>query len=226
MVSLWKLPYWHKLMVRLYLDVMHIEKNICEILIATILNITEKIKNTIKARHDLKDLGIKKELQFREDGDSCQMSHALYTLSNEQKKAFYDFIQEVRFPDGFASNISRCLNAEGTKVQGLKTHDCHILLQRILPASMRGFLDKDIYEAISELGKIFRELCRRTLDKDVMAQMKKEIPIILVKLEKKNSPPAFFDVMIHLVVHLSDEALPRGPVQYGGCTQSKGDCIL
>jgi hypothetical protein len=182
MVSLWKLPYWHKLKVRLYLDVMHIEKNICEILIATILNITEKIKNTIKARHDLKDLGIKKELQFREDGDSCQMSHALYTLSNEQKKAFYDFIQEVRFLDGFASNISRCLNAEGTKVQGLKTHDCHILLQRILPASMRGFVDKDIYEAISELGKIFRELCRRTLDKDVMAQMKKEIPIILVKL--------------------------------------------
>jgi hypothetical protein len=53
---------------------------------------------------------------------------------------------------------------------------------------MRGFLDKDIYEAISELGKIFRELCRRTLDKDVLAQMKKEIPIILVKLEKKNSP--------------------------------------
>uniref|UniRef100_A0A453P745 Uncharacterized protein n=2 Tax=Aegilops tauschii subsp. strangulata TaxID=200361 RepID=A0A453P745_AEGTS len=56
---------------------------------------------------------------------------------------------------GFASNISRCTSADGTKVQGLKTHDCHILLQRILPASMRGFLDSDIYEAIAELGKFF-----------------------------------------------------------------------
>ncbi len=28
-------------------------------------------------------------------------------------------------------------------------------------------------------------------------------------------PPAFFDVMVHLAVHLLDEALPRGPVQYG-----------
>ena len=48
------------------------------------------------------------------------------------------------------------------KVQGLKTHDCHILLQRILPAGMRGFLDSDIYEAIAELGKFFRELCSKT----------------------------------------------------------------
>jgi hypothetical protein len=42
-------------------------------------------------------------------------------LSKEQKKAFRDFLQEEKFPDG-----------DGTKVQGLKTHGCHILLQRIL----------------------------------------------------------------------------------------------
>jgi hypothetical protein len=76
---------------------------------------------------------------------------------------------------------------------------------------MRAFLDKDIYEAIVELGTFFRQLCSRTLDKDVLAEMKKEIPIILSKLEKK-FPPAFFDVMIHLSVHLPDEAFLRGPV--------------
>jgi hypothetical protein len=184
MVSLWKLSYWHKLKVRHNYDVMHIEKNICESLMATILNIPGKTKDTIKAWLDLKDLGIKKEMQFRETGDSCQMPHARYTLSKEQKKALCDFLRKVKFPDGFASNNSRCLNADGTKVQGLKTHDCHILLQRILLAAMRRFLGKDIYEAIAELGKIFRQLCSRTLDKDVLVEMKKEIPIILVKLEK------------------------------------------
>jgi hypothetical protein len=60
MVSLWKLPYWHKLKVSHNLDVIHIEKNICESLIATILNIARKTKDTIKVRHDMKDLGIKK----------------------------------------------------------------------------------------------------------------------------------------------------------------------
>jgi hypothetical protein len=61
---------------------------------------------------------------------------------------------------------------------------------------MRGFLDKDIYETIVELGTFFSQLCSRTLDKDVLAEMKKEIPIILVKLE---IPPGFL----------------RGPVQFG-----------
>jgi hypothetical protein len=48
MVSLWKLPYWHKLKVRHNLDVMHIEKNICESLMATILNIPGKTKTQLK----------------------------------------------------------------------------------------------------------------------------------------------------------------------------------
>jgi hypothetical protein len=51
-------------------------------------------------------------------------------------------------------------------MKGLKTHDRHILLQRILLAAMRGFLDKDIYEAIAKLGTFFRQLCSRTLEKD------------------------------------------------------------
>ena len=164
-------------------------------------------------RLDLKDLGIKEELQFREDGDSCEMPRARYTLTND-KKDFCEFLRQLKFPDGFASNISRCLNGDGTKVQGLKTHDCHILLQRILPAAMRGILDNDIYVVLAELGRFFRELCSKTLHKDVLVELKQEILVILVKLEKI-FPPAFFDVMMHLVVHLPDEALLRGPVQYG-----------
>jgi hypothetical protein len=146
MMCLWKLPYWHKLKLRHNLDVMHIEKKICESLIATILNILGKTKDTVKARLDLKDLGTRKELQFKENGDSCEMPNARYTLSKEKKKAFCDFLREVKFLDGFSSDISRCINVDGTKVQGLKTHDCHIMLQRILPVAVRDFLDKHIYE--------------------------------------------------------------------------------
>jgi len=75
-------------------------------------------------------------------------------------------------------------------------------------------LDNDIYEAIEGLGKFFRELCSGTLNKDVLAEMKKEIPVISVKLEKI-FPLGLFDVMVHLLVHLPDEAFLRGLVQYG-----------
>jgi len=73
---------------------------------------------------------------------------------------------------------------------------------------------KDIYEAVAELGKFFWELCSRKLKVDVTKCLKAEIPVILCKLEKI-FPPAFFDVMVYLAIHLPNEALLRGHVQYG-----------
>ena len=46
-----------------------------------------------------------------------------------------------------------------------------------------------------------------------MKKLKRDIPHILCKLEKI-FPPAFFEVMVHLVVHLPNETLLRGSVQY------------
>jgi len=70
---------------------------------------------------------------------------------------------------------------------------------------------KDVYEVLAELGRFFRQLCSKTVKADALHQMKNNIVIILCKLEKIY-PPAFFDVMVHLAVHLPDEALLRGPV--------------
>ena len=61
-VCLWDLEYWKNLKVRHNLDVMHIEKNICESLVGTILDIHGKTKDTVNARLDFSDLGIKEEL--------------------------------------------------------------------------------------------------------------------------------------------------------------------
>ncbi len=141
------------------LDVMHIEKNICANLFGTFLNIEGKTKDTIKARLDLEDMGIRQDLHLRPEGDSYYVPSACYAMNKDQKIAFFDFLRNVKFPDGYASNLARCIS--GCKVQGLKTHDCHILLQRILPVAMRGIMHKDIYEAIAELGNFFRELCSK-----------------------------------------------------------------
>ena len=56
------LSYWKFLFVRHCLDVMHIENNVCDSIIATLLNILGKTKNRIKARKDLIEMGIRKQL--------------------------------------------------------------------------------------------------------------------------------------------------------------------
>jgi hypothetical protein len=192
---------------------MHIQKNICENIVATLLS-NHKSKDTIAARLDLEDRGIRKKLHTVQEGDSFTKPRACFVLSPEAKKKFLQFLSNVKFLDWYASNISRCVNMEVGTLNGLKTHDFHILLQRILPVALRGLVLKDVYGAIVELGRFFRELCSKTLKVDKLHLMKKDIEIILCKPEKIY-PPAFFDVMVHLAVHLPDEALLRGPVQYG-----------
>jgi hypothetical protein len=142
-----------------------LKKNICENLLGTLLDIHGKSKYNTNARLDLADFNIKPELQLQPNGDSYDMPKARYTLSRSKKIEFYNFFKEAKFPNNYAANIERCITTEGTSLLGLKTHDRHILLQRILPAGMRELLDDDIYQAIADLGKIFRELCSTTLNK-------------------------------------------------------------
>ena len=96
----------------------------------------------------------------------------------------------------------------------MKTHDCHVLLQRVLLVILRGLGRPNLYRAVAELGQFFRELSSRNIRIDALERLRDKIPTQLCGLDKIY-PPAFFDVMVHLVVHLPDEALLRGPVQYG-----------
>jgi hypothetical protein len=158
-------------------------------------------------------MGIRKNLHLIPNGNSYTKPHAPYTMTKKQKANFCDFLKTVKFPNGYASSLATCVTTDGCNLQGLKTHDCHILLQRIIPAAIRGIMHKNIYEADAELGNFFQQLCAKTLKLDVLEKLKADILIILCKLEKI-FPPFFFDVMVHLA-DLPKEAILRGPVQYG-----------
>ncbi|KAL0553521.1 hypothetical protein IC582_007419 [Cucumis melo] len=134
------LPYWSRLLLRHKLDVMHIEKNVCDNLIGTLLNIEGKTKDTTNARLDLQDLKIRKDLHLVQVGNRLVKPHASYTLTTSERVEFCKFLKSVKFPDGFVSNISRCVHERDWKISGLKTHDCHVLLHRLLPIGIRAFL--------------------------------------------------------------------------------------
>ena len=211
---LFELPYWKKLKLRHNLDVMHVEKNICDNTLGTVMGIDGKNKDTEKARMDLEGMKIRKELHLRKRADgSFEKPPAIYTLSLKERQAFCDFLKSVRFPDGYAANISSCVNTKDGKVSGLKSHDCHVILQRLLPIGVRGYLPKDICTTLFELGNFFEQLCAKRLRLKDLEALQDQIVLILCKMEKI-FPPAFFDVMLHLAIHLPREAMLAGPVQY------------
>ena len=207
---LFELPYWSSLKLRHNLDVMHIEKNVCDNIVGTLMDIEGKTKDTLKARMDLKDLDYRHELHLDLDGKTKPF--ASYTFTKEECRAFYEYIKAVKLPDGFRSNIGRCVT-ENYKLSGMKTHDSHILLQKLLPAGIISFLTEPVRETLIEFCQFFEKLCARTLIVDELREMQRSIILILCKLEKIY-PPAFFTIMVHLCVHLPEQAILGGPVQY------------
>ena len=67
---------------------MHIEKNVCDNLVDTLLNIEGKTKGTTNARLDLQDLKIKKDLHLIEAGNRLVKPHASYTLTSSKRAKF------------------------------------------------------------------------------------------------------------------------------------------
>ncbi|XP_074336233.1 uncharacterized protein LOC141673387 [Apium graveolens] len=115
-----QLEYWEFLPVRHVLDVMHIEKNICEARLGTLLNIPGKTKDRESVRLDMAEMGIRTELRPKTPG-------------NKEKA-----------------------------------------------------------------------ICSKVIDVDKLEKMQSELVETLCQLEK-HFPPSFFDVMIHLSVHLLRE---------------------
>ena len=85
-------------------------------------------------------------------------------------------------------------------------------MQRLLPVGIRPFLNYQILATIIELCNFVQQICSRTLRVEDIEKAEEHIVLVLSKLELI-FPPAFFDIMIHLVMHLPEEAILGGPVQ-------------
>jgi len=77
-------------------------------------------------------------------GERVTMPSVPFALNKEQKKALCDWIENLKFLDGYASNLGRCVNVEGNKFHGLKSHDYHIIIERLLPVALRELLPTNI----------------------------------------------------------------------------------
>ena len=109
--------------------------------------------------------------------------------------------------------MAQCVDMNKYRLFGMKSHDCHIFMQRLLPIAFRELLPMRVWEAITELSIFFKQLTSTILREEDMQRLEEDIPVILCKLERI-FPPGFFDSMEHLPVHLAYEARIGGPVQY------------
>jgi hypothetical protein len=82
----WELPYWKDLDAPPSIDVMHVEKNVCESLLGTLLNMDRKTKDHGHARVDVKKIGIRLELWLDDSVKGTKLSTSCITLSKYEKE--------------------------------------------------------------------------------------------------------------------------------------------
>ncbi|TXG66608.1 hypothetical protein EZV62_007883 [Acer yangbiense] len=205
------LEYWKDLHIRHILDVMHIEKNVCESIYGTLLNIPRKTKDGVNSRLDLKAMGLRKKLVPDMDKTRIYLPPACYTLSRAEKAIFCKTLANLKVPDGYCSNFRNLVNLEELKLQGLKSHDCHALMQQLLPLAIRSILPNHVRYAITRFCLFFNSLCSKVVNVSKLNQIQGDLVITLCLLEKY-FPPSFFDMMVHLTVHLIREVRLCGPV--------------
>ena len=179
----------------------------------TIMDISGKTKDNLKARQDLQEMGLKSTLHpwMAEDGETYMLV-ACHTMSKDDKTHFLKVLQNVRMPDGYASNISRCVRLKDRTISGLKSHDNHVLMQ-LLTIALHGSLSDNVVKPLVEMSTFFTGICSTILTQEDMDQLERGVCVTLCKMEQI-VPPSFFTIMVHLVMHLVRECRLGGLVQY------------
>jgi hypothetical protein len=139
--GLWELPYVKALILMHNIDVMHQEQNMGESIISTWLNITDKTKDNPKARKDLALICSRPTLEL---GENEKKPHAPYSLKPKRKKLLLKWLKNLKFLDGYAAGFRRSVNLKTGKFFELKSHNYHIIMERLLPVIFHGFVKNDV----------------------------------------------------------------------------------
>lgn len=193
------------------LDVMHIERNVSD----NILRHLFGEKDSLATRQDMEEVGRMEHLHLQPGPDGNYIKpRAAYVFTAQERKQFLHLVSTTKVPTGYSSTLTKHIGE--SRLAGLKSHDHHILIQQILPASVRNLLSRGVRETIIRVGNLFQRICAKTIKVDSIPALRTYAAETLCLIEI-HFPPGFFDIMTHLVIHLVGELEICGPVHSRWC---------
>jgi len=113
---------------------MHVQKNVFESLIGTLLDIKTKTKEGLNSSFNMVQLGIKKELHpiFQENG-KYHLPAASYNLNIDEKHVMLDWLKNLKVPSRLCSSIQSIVSMKDLTLTNYNSHDCHVMLTTFLP---------------------------------------------------------------------------------------------
>ena len=112
----------------------------------------------MKARIDLKEYCRRPELELQILSNGKVLKpKASYALSKEQKKNVCEWVQGLKMLDGYASHLTKCVDMNQLRLHEMKSHDCHIFMESLLPIAFCMLRDQ-MWQLLIELVN-FSETC-------------------------------------------------------------------
>jgi hypothetical protein len=112
-----------------------------------------KTKDNMKARHDLVELCNHPSLELRVNVGKPRAS---FCLKPQQRKEVMRWMKGLKFPDGYAVGLRRYVNMMTKNLIGLKNHDYHIIIERLLHVMFWGYFDDVVWMVLAELSYFYR----------------------------------------------------------------------
>ena len=72
---------------------------------------------------------------------------------------------------------------KGCKLSGFKTHDCHVIFQKLLPIAVRNILPKAVVIPLVQLSRFFNSICFKELGVEDLENLSTSIRETLCRLE-------------------------------------------
>ena len=152
--------------VRHCIDVMHVEKNVCESILGTLLKIKGKTKDGYKARLDMQVIRPDSKIEPEKRGDDkWWLKLAMYNFTKQETIKVLEFLQSLKTPSSSqCANIGNLADMQNKKLTGMKSHDCHIMLTQVLPIAIRNALPKDVRNTLIHLCDFFNKIWKKVID--------------------------------------------------------------
>jgi hypothetical protein len=212
----WELPYAKDLILPHNIDLIHHERNVTKSIISMCFDFTGFMKDNMNTRRDLANICDHTSLEARANPrGNLTRPRAPYYFKPKERKKMIKWLKTLKFLDCYTANIKRAVNISTGKLNGLKNHDYHIIMERLMSVIFCGYLNVNLWKAFTELSYFYMQICAKEVSKAMMQKLEKEIMLLVCKMEKVFPPGAgWFNVIQHLLVHLPWEARVGGHIQF------------
>nr|AAX96451.1 transposon protein, putative, CACTA, En/Spm sub-class [Oryza sativa Japonica Group]ABA92558.1 transposon protein, putative, CACTA, En/Spm sub-class [Oryza sativa Japonica Group] len=171
-----------------------------------------KTKDGLKSRTDLVNLDITNELHPKElPNGKIDIPSACYSLTLEEKKVLCRCLHSVKVQTGFSANVRKLVSLKDLTISGYNAHDCHKMSTVFLPIAIRAVKPFHTRLVITKLCYVFNRVSQKVSDPEELGPLQIFAIETACQLEMF-FPPAYFNMMEHLILHIVPQIIEIGPL--------------